>query len=347
MSGRLHWAKFSWDHWENDPALSLCSLAAQGLWMRMLCIAQKHDGYLLVAGAGPSAEQLSRLVRSTPAEVEGLLAELESGRVFSRDSKGVIFSRRSVADVKSSRINQQNGKLGGNPTLRKDTENTATLKAERNPRLKAEKKREEKKREDSPQAPQGAGTDEIWRISPQVSRDRSSKAAVSKALAAAALQGDEPSTVLAGLKGFFASDEAMREDGQFIAGLHRLIEGDRWRDFAERAAADHPSNWPAERWGPLVAGWSRDGSWASSFGPKPGEPGCLVPQQAIDDVGADQTKWSDRHWDGHLTDLRNHQKWRERCGPKPGERGCMVPARLLIAAHLPPTPQTAQHLGDR
>ena len=46
------WSKFFWNDWENDPALKLCSLAAQGLWMRMLCICAKGEtrGWLLVSG---------------------------------------------------------------------------------------------------------------------------------------------------------------------------------------------------------------------------------------------------------------------------------------------------------
>ena len=53
MSGTI-WSKFYWSDWETDPALRLCSLAAQGLWMRMLCVAASHDpiGYVAVAGRG-------------------------------------------------------------------------------------------------------------------------------------------------------------------------------------------------------------------------------------------------------------------------------------------------------
>lgn len=39
MSSQLRWAKFFWADWAGDNCLSLCTLAAQGLWMRLLCIA--------------------------------------------------------------------------------------------------------------------------------------------------------------------------------------------------------------------------------------------------------------------------------------------------------------------
>jgi hypothetical protein len=38
MSG-TRWSKFYWSDWDGDMRLRLCSLAAQGLWMQMLCIA--------------------------------------------------------------------------------------------------------------------------------------------------------------------------------------------------------------------------------------------------------------------------------------------------------------------
>src|SRR5580765_8207081 len=126
------WSKFFWNDWETDPALKLCSLAAQGLWMRMLCICAKAEprGWLLVAGQPLSDSDLARLTSVTAEEgVETLLAELGSKGVFSRDRKGRIYSRRMVRDEKRTKRNRQNGKTGGNPSLRKDKENTELVKA--------------------------------------------------------------------------------------------------------------------------------------------------------------------------------------------------------------------------
>jgi hypothetical protein len=35
------WSKWFWTDYEADPGLRLSSLAAQGLWMRMLCLMAK------------------------------------------------------------------------------------------------------------------------------------------------------------------------------------------------------------------------------------------------------------------------------------------------------------------
>lgn len=122
------WDKFYWNDWENDPALKLCSLSAQGLWMRMLCICAKADpkGYLLVAGQSLSPADLASLVGKTEAEIETLLTELTSKGVLSLDRKSRIYSRRMVRDVNKSRTARQNGRFGGNPTLWQQRENRAS-----------------------------------------------------------------------------------------------------------------------------------------------------------------------------------------------------------------------------
>jgi hypothetical protein len=119
MSGTV-WTKFYWSDWESDPALRLCSLAAQGLWMRMLCIAASHDpvGYVAVAGKGLDETALARLTGCSESEVASLLGELTKHGVFSRDRHGRIYSRRMVRDARKSSEARKNGRLGGNPSLR-------------------------------------------------------------------------------------------------------------------------------------------------------------------------------------------------------------------------------------
>jgi hypothetical protein len=118
------WDKFFWNDWETDAALKLCTLAAQGLWMRILCICAKADpkGYLVVAGRPLSPADLASLVGKPEPEVETLLRELAQYGVFSTDRIGRIYNRRMVRQVKKARTAQENGKKGGNPTLLKQSE---------------------------------------------------------------------------------------------------------------------------------------------------------------------------------------------------------------------------------
>lgn len=150
------WSKFFWNDWENDPALKLCSLAAQGLWMRCLCICAKADpkGYLLAAGRPLGATDLARLTGAPETEVETLLSELSRNGVFSRDRTGRIYSRRLVRDEKKARTARENGKNGGNPTLCKDKGNPSSD----NPRLKPEVKPHKPRARSNSSDPKGSGS---------------------------------------------------------------------------------------------------------------------------------------------------------------------------------------------
>lgn len=100
-------------------ALKMCSLAAQGLWMRMLCIAAQHDptGYVSINRVGLDPEGISRIVGAGVDEVRSLIGELSLNGVFSRDRNGTIYNRRMVRDAKKALVARRNGKLGGNPKL--------------------------------------------------------------------------------------------------------------------------------------------------------------------------------------------------------------------------------------
>jgi hypothetical protein len=92
-----------WKDWLTDPALSVCSLAAQGLWMRMLCIMSMSDplGHLILPPAravSTEAKQIARMCLADARQVRMLLGELEIRGVFSRNDAGVIVSRRMIRE---------------------------------------------------------------------------------------------------------------------------------------------------------------------------------------------------------------------------------------------------------
>ena len=119
------WLKFYPTDWRSDPALRMCSLAARGLWIEM--IALMHEavpyGHLLVSDRPPTDAQLAVLAGAPSDQITDALGELEAAGVFSRTRKGVIYSRRMIRDAKKLGIARKNGKLGGNPSLRKSVEN--------------------------------------------------------------------------------------------------------------------------------------------------------------------------------------------------------------------------------
>jgi hypothetical protein len=99
-----HWSKFWWKDWDADEGLKMCGFAAQGLWMRLLCVMHKATpvGHLLVNGRAPNTRQIVSLCGGDMKEVAQLLRELEENGVFSRNDDGVIYSRRMVRDAVAS-----------------------------------------------------------------------------------------------------------------------------------------------------------------------------------------------------------------------------------------------------
>ncbi len=113
------WLKFYPSDWRADPALRMCSLAARGLWMEMLCLMHEAEDYgsLLINGNEVTDKQLAALCGVPLREVKSHIKELESAGVFSRDDKGTVYSRRMKRDHEKSLRDKANGKGGGNPTL--------------------------------------------------------------------------------------------------------------------------------------------------------------------------------------------------------------------------------------
>ena len=140
------WTKWYWQDYLSDENLSDCSLAAQGLWMRMLGYMARSEkrGYLIFNGNQKESKSLVEqkqieskvLAKRTHTEeqvIEQLLNELEENRVFSRDENGVIFSRRLVREAELSKIRSEAGRKGGRRSWKnKENKIESNLKAKEN-----------------------------------------------------------------------------------------------------------------------------------------------------------------------------------------------------------------------
>lgn len=122
------WMKFYTSDWRADPRLKMCSPAARGMWIEMICLMHEATpyGHLLVYGQTPNVAQLASLTGIPAAELPDLIGELERLGVFSRTREGVIYSRKLVRMEAKAAVARKNGKNGGNPSLRKQTENQAS-----------------------------------------------------------------------------------------------------------------------------------------------------------------------------------------------------------------------------
>jgi uncharacterized phage protein (TIGR02220 family) len=133
------WTKWYWQDWESDIGLQLSSLTAQGLWMQMLsCMAKsKNKGYLLDGEKQMETKTLAKKARSTPEEIEPLIAELRSHNVFSETPDGVIYNRRMVREAKLSKTRSKVGRLGGRPKKQNESNGKPKAKPKTKEHVKA------------------------------------------------------------------------------------------------------------------------------------------------------------------------------------------------------------------
>ena len=109
--------------WLGDLELRMCSPAARGLWIDLMCVMCDGVPY----GHLTFHESLVLNMTNTSKEdYDKALVELEAVRetgksVAYRTEAGVIYSKRMVQDERKRRTNRTNALLGGNPALKKPT----------------------------------------------------------------------------------------------------------------------------------------------------------------------------------------------------------------------------------
>lgn len=297
MNERLPWAKWTWAHWENDEALVLCSMAAQGFWMRLLCIAAKEGGFVLVAGKAPPVDDIAFITRQRPEDVEIWLAELERRGVFSRDGKGVIYSRRITRDTKIARKNKQNGKLGGNPNLRKDTGNPAWDNPSDNPPLKADT--EEEREEEKPPTPSKGGQPRLLGEGEEVelpTSRRKPKRAIPDGFPTAEDIAAEQAKARAAGANVDLAYQAQRFRNWALAADHRYADWPKtWLNWCLTTVTNAPKKAmptgaapadPLNRWRRAMRSFKASQYWnTTDDGPQPGRHGCEVPPAVLAEFG--------------------------------------------------------------
>lgn len=101
--------------WLGEPTLRLCSLAAHGLWMQMLCLAwdAEERGFVMIGPSAATAADLAKITGAPLEEISGLLLELKSKGVFSTDRRGWMYCRRMVRDERDAQLRIQRASSGG------------------------------------------------------------------------------------------------------------------------------------------------------------------------------------------------------------------------------------------
>lgn len=282
---RRPWMKFRPDRWLGDVELGMCSLAAQGLWIR--CISLMHlsheYGCLLIGNKPATTELLARAINADITLIGSLLGELESNGVLSRrESDNCIVSRRMLADHEISEKGRADidkrwkehrktvlGKTPCPPPNSKiEIKIEKETKKEVPPKVPLKSKSED---EEIPLPPSKRGTgcvafDAAWRAWPQ--KGRSSKA---KAVALWRARPEPTADLGAAVTRYLATSDARKQGGEFVPAFERWIR-DRLDSFLEigaadvAGAADKPTaaipDWWAEI-GASIAATPHAGLWSS------------------------------------------------------------------------------------
>ncbi len=125
----------------------------------------------------------------------------------------------------------------------------------------------------TPIVPKGTALPEavnrIWSKAPKISRERSSKADLTKALEAAVKRGCDLAGIESGLAAYFGSEDATRDGGRFVKGVHRLVQADRWASHVEPQAdlLTQPTMTEAEA---RMLAWTKNRYWNPDWGDRPG-----------------------------------------------------------------------------
>lgn len=125
MSGKPYIHLYTRD-WLTAPELRACQPLSRSLWIDLLCYSCLDEpfGYVTLQGNAIGAADIVKLVTGWTIEaVTEALDDLRIHDVFSVDRRGRIYSRRIVRAEKMQEVSRKNGKKGGNPNLRKQTEN--------------------------------------------------------------------------------------------------------------------------------------------------------------------------------------------------------------------------------
>lgn len=272
---------FFWNDWDNDPELRLCSLAAQGFWMRCLCIAARQlpKGYVASEGRPLTSTDLARVAGCSEQEAESLMAELLSKGVATRDRAGRIYNRRMVHRAKVSSERSKAGERGAAVT------------------------NENKRREsDLPQQKSGkvvgkhVGKKSATSILPDIHLPTAEAGASPKTKGSRLPEGWQPTPD----DRAFASGLGLDPDwvapkfcdywhskpGQ--AGI-KLDWSKTWRNWC-RTEAERGGRRPAsaqqsasqqdpheQRMASRLKYWRENKAWSQEWGPAPGQPGCQIP----------------------------------------------------------------------
>lgn len=221
MSNTMPYVKWHGRDWLGDPLLRMITPEVRGVWIDLLCAMMEADpyGHLAVNGKPMSDEQAARLIGTDIGTYKGCLKVIEESGISSRTADGLLYSRRLVRDHELFLCASNSGrKGGGNPALRmKKNQEARSQKPEAKAGLEVPLK--------VPLKVSDIEFDQFWRAYPRKTAKKAAFRAWKKAI-------DKPSidVVIASVERQKASDQWIKEGGQYIPHPATWLNGGRWED---------------------------------------------------------------------------------------------------------------------
>jgi hypothetical protein len=249
------WSRWYWNDWDGDEQLKLCSLAAQGLWMRMLSIAARAEpiGYVAVKSRPCSPEDIATLTGSRIEEVELLLLELRERGVFSVARSGAIYNRRMVDDEKKRQKLRENGSAGGRARVLKQQQKFYDPKQNikqiaSNPPSPTESTESTipLKEKDSRCKPMVRTRvvyeniiEEFWKAYPHRGGEADPKKPAADMFRLKIKAGADPAVIIAGATRYATSVATNKTEPKFVAQAVTWLRQERWNDGYEQKPNGH------------------------------------------------------------------------------------------------------------
>lgn len=263
----------------------------------------EHGAYFLLimhawsnGGAIPrNDEQLARITRLTLAQWRKIKATVTSfwidhgevGQIYMHDrilkeisrAESIVEKRRQAGARGAASRWQRDSKCHADGT---ELPGATGLQTDGQSQSHSHNPPSEVKRARNAALPDGL-LDNIWDDAPRRARQRSSQADTKKAIAAAIHRGADPDQIRSALKAYWASPDATKDDGAYAKAIHRMIEGDRWKDWLGSMDSPKPDEITRDDWIRRAGMFRQDGMWLGSWGPRPGERGCICPPDLLEE----------------------------------------------------------------
>ena len=218
---KFHWFPFYYQAWMTDMNVQMLSHSEKGLYIDMLCSCFNEDGL------PTDHKMLKRLFKCDDDDLQMVVTlfherdgKLHNKKLDEIKAEQAEVSKKKRVAGKASAQARKAKRLAEATPVEQPLKSVAT-EAQQNPTSREEKSREEESKK--------ILAEEVWRMTPQMGRTRSSKDKLSKALAKIGTSASHDQ-IMMGLRAWCASEDWTKEGGKWVGGIHIWVKDRKWEN---------------------------------------------------------------------------------------------------------------------